>query len=113
MANQTSAQDSSFSTDTRPLPDAQGQAALLLIESLIHSLVDNGALTKDQELAAIDSAVEVKEESASERKEAAKTLRKSLSLPTNMRRSIAAHCGRYDKKPGEDSQPGQGGGGST
>ena len=97
MTNDTSTADSSFSTDRHPNPDAQGQAALLLIESLIHSLLDNGALTKHQALEAIDSAMQVKEESASEAKEAAETLRKSLGLLTNMQHSIEAHSGRYDR----------------
>ena len=100
MANETSTRDSSFGTDSKPNPDAQGQAALLLLESVIHSLLDNGALTKDQALEALDSAMEVKEESADERKEAEATLRKSLSLLVNMRSSIEAHSGRYDKNPG-------------
>ena len=108
MTNETSSEDSSFSTDTHPLPDAQGQAALLLIESLIHSLLDNGALTKDQALEALDSAAEVKEESVGERKEAAKTLRKSLSILTNMRLSISSHSGRYDKAGPQEGQRGAG-----
>jgi hypothetical protein len=110
MANETSAEDSSFSKDTDPLPDAQGQAALLLIESLIHSLLDNGALTKDQALEAIDSATAVKEESAGTRKEAERTLRKSLGLLTSMRLSIDAHSGRYDEEPGAGPQANQRGG---
>ena len=56
MTNDTSRADFSFGDDRHPEPDAQGQAALLLIESLIHSLLDNGALTKPQALEAIESA---------------------------------------------------------
>lgn len=110
MTNETSSRDSSFSTDSHPIPDAQGQAALLLLESLIHSLLDNGALTKDQALETFDSAVDVKEESADEHKEAAKTLRKSLTLLTNMRNSVASHSGRYDKDAGAGPQRSQSGG---
>ncbi|MBD8547703.1 hypothetical protein [Sphingomonas sp. CFBP 8760] len=96
MTNNTSHADSSFRQDTHPQPDAQGQAALLLIESLIHSLLDNGALTKPQALEAIDSAMQVKEESAAEEKEPTHTLRRSLALLGNMQQSIEAHSGRYD-----------------
>ena len=96
MTNETSPEDSSFSDDQQPQPDAQGQAALLLIESLIHSLLDNGALTKPQAIEAIESAMDVKQESASAHKEPARTLRKSLSLLVNMYNSIQAHSGRYD-----------------
>ncbi len=99
MTNETSTADSSFGQDRRPSPDAQGQAALLLIESLIHSLLDNGALTKHQALEAIGSAMQVKEESASEEKEPSGTLRRSLGLLINMEQSITAHSGRYDESP--------------
>jgi len=98
MTNETSHIDSSFGDDRHPQPDAQGQAALLLIESLIHSLLDNGALTKPQALEAIESAMQVKEESAAEGKEPTKTLKKSLSLLINMQNSIQAHSGRYDEE---------------
>ena len=96
MTNETSPTDSSFSEDRNPLPDAQGQAALLLVESLIHSLLDNGALTKPQALEAVESAMQVKGDSAGDRKEPPRTLRKSLSLLTAMQLSIEAHSGRYD-----------------
>lgn len=107
MTNETSHADSSFSEDRHPQPDAQGQAALLLIESLIHSLLDNGALTKPQALEAIESAMQVKEESAAEEKEPSGTLRKSLSLLVNMQLSIEAHSGRYDDAAQAGAQPNQ------
>ncbi|WP_375381027.1 hypothetical protein [uncultured Sphingomonas sp.] len=98
MANITSAADSAFSEDRNPNGAAQAQAALLL-ESLIHSLMDNGALTKDQALEAIGSAFEVKEESESEEKEPEAIRRHSLALLSSMRSSITAHSGAYDKQP--------------
>lgn len=107
MTNDTSTADSSFSRDPNPQPDAQGQAALLLLESLIHSLLDNGALTKAQALEAIASAIQVKEESAGDRKEPAPTLRKSLGLMANMKQSIEAHSGRYDDEAQAGHQAGQ------
>jgi len=81
---------SSFAEDAHPDPGAQAQAALLLVESLIHSLLDNGALTHDQALQAIDSAHEVKAESIDAGKEPIDTLNKSLAILASMRRSIAA-----------------------
>ncbi|MBD8549035.1 hypothetical protein [Sphingomonas sp. CFBP 8760] len=107
MTNDTSTADSSFKKDSDPQPDAQGQAALLLIESLIHSLLDNGALTKAQALEAIESAMQVKEESAEEEKEPVRTLHKSLGLMNNMKQSIGAHSGRYDDKAQEGPQTGR------
>lgn len=97
MSNPTSTKDSSFHKDASPIPDAQGQAALLLIESLIHSLIDNGALTQEQAIEAIESASEVKAESAAEEKEPTRTLRHSLTLLQDMRASIEAKEGRYDR----------------
>lgn len=99
MSNDTSTQDSSFSKDHDPQPEAQGQAALLLIESLIHSLLDNGSLTKPQALEVFDSAMQVKEESADEDKEPGHVLRRSLALLSAMRNSIDAHSGPYDPDP--------------
>ena len=104
MTNQTSSADSSFGEDRHPLPDAQGQAALLLIESLIHSLLDNGALTKDQAIEALDSAMQVKEESADEGKEPARIMQKSLALLQSMRLSVEAHSGRDDPSEGAGPQ---------
>ena len=62
------ANDSSFSDDRTPDPAAQAQAALLLVESLLHTLLDNGTLTKDQVLSTITGAAEVKADSAGEHK---------------------------------------------
>ena len=81
---------SAFPEDPHPDPKAQAQAALLLLESLIHSLLDNGTLSRAQVLAAIDSAHEVKAESAAAGKEPVATLNKSLAIFASMRRSIAA-----------------------
>jgi hypothetical protein len=45
-------------------PDAHGQAALLLTESLIHTLVENSAITNAQAIDLIRIAAEVKVEVA-------------------------------------------------
>jgi hypothetical protein len=92
----TSSQEFSFSTDRHPSGDAQAQAALILVESLIHSLIDNGSLTTAQALEAIDSALEVKEESAADEKEPAEVLQKSLTLLQRMRTSIGSKTGASD-----------------
>lgn len=95
MTNENSNADSSFSDDRHPQPDVRCQATL--VESLIHSFLDNGALTKDQALEAVRSELQVKEESASAEKEPARVLRKSLGLLVSMQQSIEAHSGRYDQ----------------
>jgi predicted kinase len=76
--------------DDRTGADAQGAAALLLIESLIHSLLDNGALTQDQAMEAIDSALQVKEESVDDATRATATTRRSLVLLQKIYGSVAA-----------------------
>lgn len=105
MANPTASADSSFGRDPDPDFRAQGQAALLLVESVIHSLLDNGALTKPQAVEAIRSAEEVKCDSLGDAKEAEATARKSLQLLGDMRRSIEAHSGRYDSSPEAGPSP--------
>lgn len=91
----TEQQPSPFSFKDDPHPDgpAQAQAALLLLESLIHTLLDQGVLTKAQVLDAIATAHEVKDESAAEFKEPPERLRRSLALLANMHTSIEAHRG--------------------
>ena len=106
MTNTNSTRDSSFGDDPHPQPAAQGQAALLLIESLIHSLLDNGALTKLQALEAVESAMQVKEESSGDGKEPRSTVQKSLGLLVSMQRSLEAHSGRYDPEPQAGPQHG-------
>lgn len=48
----------------RPEPDAHGQAALLLAESTLHTLVETGVLTAGQAISAVNTACDVKEETA-------------------------------------------------
>jgi hypothetical protein len=45
-------------------PDPHGQVALMLCESLLHELVENGVITKAQALGAIDTVVELTREAA-------------------------------------------------
>jgi len=45
-------------------PDPHGQVALMLCESLLHELVENGVITKAQALGVIDTVVELAQEAA-------------------------------------------------
>jgi hypothetical protein len=45
-------------------PDPHGQAALMLVESLLLLLVEGGVLRKEQVVEAIDGVVELKQEMA-------------------------------------------------
>ena len=45
-------------------PDPHGQAALMLVESLLLLLIENGVIQKEQATEAIDGIVEIKQEIA-------------------------------------------------
>lgn len=67
------------STRRRP-PDPQGQAALLLAESILHGLLEKGVLTIDDALAITAVAIEAKEEVVAEHAEPREIGRHSLQL---------------------------------
>ena len=69
-------------------PDAHGQAALLLAESLIHMLVDQGILSLDQAVEVIQIAAEVKTEVAAAAGESKARMNESLALLANMSSSL-------------------------
>ncbi len=65
-------------------PDAHGQAALLLTESLIHSLVDKGFLSIPDAVEVIEVAADVKLEVATAAGESKKRMEESLELLRRM-----------------------------
>jgi hypothetical protein len=65
-------------------PDAQGQAALLLTESLIHTLVDKRILTAADAVSTVESAAEVKVEVADDAGESKGRMRESLAFLSKM-----------------------------
>jgi hypothetical protein len=69
-------------------PDAHGQAALLLTESLIHTLVENSALTNVQAIDLIRIAAEVKVEVATAAHESNGRMQESLALLSKMASSF-------------------------
>lgn len=71
-------------------PDPNGQAAILLVESLIHTLVDRDILTTRQALFAIASAICVKSESAAFSNEDRETLEKSLGVMKRIEQTLQA-----------------------
>jgi hypothetical protein len=71
-------------------PDAHGQAALLLTESLIHMLVDHRILSLDQAVEVIQIAAEVKTEVAAAAGESKARMNESLALLANMSNSFEA-----------------------
>jgi hypothetical protein len=69
-------------------PDAHGQAALLLTESLIHTLVENSAITNVQAIEVIRIAAEVKVEVATAAHESKGRMQESLALLSKMASSF-------------------------
>lgn len=61
-------------------PDPHGQAALLLIESLLHALIEKSVLTAREALTVVEGAAEAKAEIASDIGEAPAELEKALAL---------------------------------
>ena len=45
-----------------PVPDPDGQVSLMLCESILHILVEDGVISKEKALAAIDGVVELARE---------------------------------------------------
>ena len=58
--------DNSWRTATLPMPDAHGHAALLLVESLIHGLIERSVITVDDALDLVETANSVQVDAAEE-----------------------------------------------
>ena len=69
-------------------PDAHGQAALLLTESLLHALVENATLSNADAVGVIQSAAEVKVEVAIAAHESKARMEESLALLSRMAASF-------------------------
>ncbi len=77
----------------RTEPDAHGQAALLLAESILHALVDLKTLSNDQALSVIETTCEVKIERVAESGESDKRMQESLELLRTISASFATNAG--------------------
>lgn len=75
-------------------PDAHGQAALLLAESILHTLVESGAMTFGQAIAAARAAAEVKVEVAAEAGESKKRMNESIDLLNLIASSLETDANR-------------------
>lgn len=74
---------------TRIEPDAHGQAALLLSESMLHMLVERRVLTAQEAVAVVRTAAEVKAEVAAEAGESKGRMQASLDLLERIASSFA------------------------
>ena len=78
-----------------PEPDAHGQAAMLLVESLIHGLIARAVISVAEAIEIVDTAAEVKAEVAADLGDSPRTMRHSLALLESISRSLqgeAADC---------------------
>lgn len=69
-------------------PDPYGQAALLLVESLIHGLVARSAITLGDAVDIVTVALDVKDEIAAELGDSPETKDKSMELLRAIRASL-------------------------
>jgi len=70
------------------VPDAHGQAALLLVESLLHGLIARRTITTSQAVEIVSIAAEVKQEVAVDLGDTPATLKRSLALLTAIGSSL-------------------------
>ena len=61
-------------------PDAHGQAAMLLVESLIHGLIARSVLSAKDAIEIVEIAADIKTEVAAELGDSPATMRHSLAL---------------------------------
>lgn len=81
--------DSGFRAE--PEPDAHGQAALLLAESILHALVETRTLSRAAALSVIATTCEVKIEVAERAGESNRRMMESLDLLRDISKSFEAY----------------------
>lgn len=81
---------------SRPDPDAHGQASLLIVESLLHGMIEKRLLTVEEAVEIMTAACEVKEEIASESVESVDTAEHSLDLIARITASLKIDEGPQD-----------------
>ena len=69
-------------------PDAHGQAAMLLAESMLHGLIARKVISVADAVEIVEVAAEVKKEVAADLGDTPATMRKSLALLASIRLSL-------------------------
>ena len=80
--------DVAYAAGDATSPDAHGQAAMLLVESLIHGLVARSVISVAEAIEIVDVAAEVKVDIAEELGDTPATLQKSLAMLSAIGRSL-------------------------
>jgi hypothetical protein len=89
MANQMNDNEGFKPVPRLAEPDPYGQAALLLVESLIHGLVDRSVLTLAEAVDVVTVALDVKDEIAADLGDSPETKDKSMELLDSIRASLS------------------------
>jgi hypothetical protein len=71
-----------------PEPDAHGQAAMLLVESLLHGLIARSVIGVADAIEVVAVAAEVKEEIAADLGDSPATMQRSLAILSSIRLSL-------------------------
>lgn len=79
-------------------PDAAGQAALMLAESMLHALIEAGTLTPEEALSVVTTAQEIKVEFAHLAGESAGPMNASLKMLETISNSLESEIAPM--KPG-------------
>lgn len=77
-----------------PIPDAHGQAALLLVESLIHGLNEQSVLSIGEAIDVVETAIDVQADIADAADGSRPAMRKSLGLLAAISDSLKQAQGR-------------------
>lgn len=75
---------------SRQLPDPHAHAALLLVESLIHGLCEDGLLSRTRAIEIAETAIDVQKEVAEVADGASALMWRSYALLTNIAASLRA-----------------------
>jgi hypothetical protein len=89
MAENTNDNDHPRAGQRADPPDAHGQAAMLLVESLLHGLIARSVISLADAVEIVETAAEVKEEIAFELGDDAQTRQTSITLLDSIRASLS------------------------
>ena len=79
MVDRTLNNDNAVHID-KQIPDAHGQAAMLLVESLIHGLIANSVISVTDAVEIVRTAADVQQEIANDCENAPASMEKSLTI---------------------------------
>jgi hypothetical protein len=89
MARNSNDNDRLSAASEARAPDVHGQAAMFLVESLIHGLIARSVISVEDAIEIVDVAAEVKIDSAAELGDTPAALEKSLALLSAISTSLA------------------------